>query len=436
MRDLFKKYDINGPRYTSYPPVPFWEKTPSENEWFSHLEKNFQKNNEVDLYVHIPYCHELCWYCGCNRQIDKSHKKEAGYLELLLKEWKLYQTKYPGMKINSIHLGGGTPNYLSPESLDTLLSKLLKSKTNSFSGSIEIDPRVCESSHMKTIQKHGITRVSLGIQDFELDVQKAINRVQPFALVSNIVNALRDHGMTEVNFDLIYGLPHQTKETIEKTIKRSLEIGVDSIALYSYAHVPWKAKNQKLIKEEDLLQGLDKLDLFLAAKDLLIKSGMVSIGMDHFAKKDSSLNLAKNENRLKRNFMGYTVNKAPTLLGLGASAISFSGESFIQNEKNVMGYGLKINNGQLPIETGHTMTGRDKEIDELIQQIMCNENWQSPTDVAPDMLNQMESDGLISRNNGRYHVEDIGRPFLRNMAMLYDYRLIQKKTQARFSRTI
>lgn len=436
MTDLYKKYDVKGPRYTSYPPVPFWENTPDQASWFSHVESQLGANREVDLYIHIPYCNELCWYCGCNREIDKSHKKEKPYLAALLSEWNLYLDKMKNFKVKSLHLGGGTPNYLSPESLDELLATVLKNKAADFSGSIEIDPRVYTTEHLEVIKKHDIHRVSLGIQDMNEDVQKAINRIQPYQLIVNTVRDLRKFGISSINFDLIYGLPKQTWSSLKNTIEKTLDLDVDTIALYSYAHLPAKIKNQKLIKEDELLVGREKLDLFINATELLLENNMIQIGMDHFCKVGSVLDVAKKNNYLTRNFMGYTTSKSPVLIGLGASAISFSGISFIQNEKNVKAYDLKLKNGILPIETGHTMTKQDVEVNELIQQIMCNENWSSSLPIDEDILKSMLADELITLKNDRYVVSDKGRPFLRNMAMLYDYRLQQRTSSGLFSRTI
>ena len=436
MNELFKKYDIKGPRYTSYPPVPFWENCPDQLSWLSHVESGLKECREIDLYLHIPYCNELCWYCGCNREIDKSHKKENIYLENILKEWKFYKENIKDFKVKSVHLGGGTPNYLSPNSLDRLLSEVLKKTTIDFSSSIEIDPRVCTDEHLEVIKKHNIHRVSLGIQDMNTDVQQAINRIQPVELVEGIVKKLRQYNITSINFDLIYGLPKQNWQSLHKTIEKTIELGVDTIALYSYAHVPWKAKNQKLIKESELLQGFDKLELYIKASELLLSSGMIQIGMDHFCKVGSILDVAKKNNHLTRNFMGYTSAKAPVLIGLGASAISFSGTSFIQNQKNVKEYLEDLKSDKLPIETGHTMTDQDIEINELIQQIMCNENWNSPIPIDQDVLTQMIKDQLVIETDGHYSVLDKGRPFLRNIAMLYDYRLQNRSTSSLFSRTI
>lgn len=436
MSDLYKKYDVQGPRYTSYPPVPFWENKPSEKQWFTHVESQLGTEREIDLYIHIPYCNELCWYCGCNRVIDKSHNKEKPYLATLFKEWQIYLDNIKDFKIKSIHLGGGTPNYLSPLSLDELLTLVLKHKADDFSGSIEIDPRVCTIDHLRVIQKHHIKRVSLGIQDMNGDVQQAINRIQPTQLIEKTVKNLRDFGITSINFDLIYGLPKQNWESLKHTIKKTLEMDIDTIALYSYAHVPWKVKNQKLIKEDDLLLGQEKLNLFIKSTDMLVQNGMIQIGMDHFCKRGSVLDLAKRENYLTRNFMGYTTAKAPVLIGLGASAISFSGISFIQNEKNVKNYTDQITLGELAIEDGHTMTSEDIVVNELIQQIMCNENWSSKLPIDLAKLDEMLADELITRKDDHYIVQDKGRPFLRNMAMLYDYRLQQRTNSGMFSRTI
>jgi oxygen-independent coproporphyrinogen III oxidase len=358
------------------------------------------------------------------------------YTKTLINEWNLYATNIEGMKVKSIHLGGGTPNYLSPESLDKLFSIILKNTTDDFRGSIEIDPRVCRDEHLSILRKWGFHRVSLGIQDMNLDVQKAINRIQPIKLIEDIVKKIRNYGFDSINFDLIYGLPKQNWDILKHSLSKTVELDIDTIALYSYAHVPWKAKNQNLINEHDLLTGKAKLDLYSNARKFLTDHDLTEIGMDHFCKKESVLDVAKKKNYLTRNFMGYTAAKAPVLIGLGASSISFSGKSFIQNTKDIKNYDTTINSGILSIESGHTMTTRDIETNALIQEIMCKEKWTSNIKIDSKVLKEMQEDHIIMQDNNNFKIGSEGRPFLRNIAMLYDYRLINRNDQNMFSRTI
>lgn len=438
MRNLLQKYDLKGPRYTSYPAVPFWENNNDENCWKQDIKFSLGENNEIDLYIHIPFCHQLCWYCGCHREIDKKNKKEFSYLETLLKEWQLYINSFPQIKIKSLHLGGGTPNYFTPASLDKLFTVILKNQAEGFQGSIEIDPRVCMDEHLKVLNNWGFTRYSLGIQDLNPDIQKAINRVQPLSLVKSIVKKINHYAHDDINFDLIYGLPKQTWHDLKHSIEQTIALDITSIALYSYAHVPWKAKNQKLIKEDDLLKGYDKYELFLKARDLLLSCGYVQIGMDHFCKKGTNLEKAKSSGSLVRSFMGYTISKAPVLIGIGASSISFTGNSFAQNEKDLEKYKKVIDSGKLPIVNGHVLNEDDHRMNDLIQEIMCHEKWESfkLNKLQEESLDKMLNDGLIKKEKKHFHVTKKGIPFLRNIAMIFDKRLENNSNTNQFSQTV
>src|SRR5690606_12074272 len=291
INELITKYNTSAPRYTSYPPLPFWKNAPNQDTWFSHLAS--KSEDGVDLYVHIPYCEKLCWYCGCNRVITKDHSVEEKLIELLSLEWNLYEKSIGPLKVNSLHLGGGTPTFLSPKNLKKLISALTKNKSDNFIGSIEVDPRTCTLDHLKTLKELGFQRISLGIQDFDQRVQKSINRYQPVSLVKSLVDHIRALDFESINFDLIYGLPNQTIESVQDTIKIVNELNPDLIAFYGYAHLPSKISNQKLIRSDELPTPELRQKLYETGKELLTSSGLVDIGMDHFAKETNYLCLAK-----------------------------------------------------------------------------------------------------------------------------------------------
>lgn len=443
MSDLLAKYNRQGPRYTSYPPVPFWKNAPDESEWINHLKVVYSEEEGMDLYVHIPFCEKLCYYCGCNRIVTKNHSVQDNFVELLLTEWNIYCDRLGFIpKINSLHFGGGTPTFLTPENLEKLIVHLTKNKKETFTGSIEIDPRNTTLGHLDCFKKNGIKRVSLGIQDFDPGVQKAINRAQSFELVENLVNELRARQIESINFDVIYGLPKQTKETITETFNLIRKLRPDLIAYYSYAHLPERLKNQRLINSADLPVGGEKQALYDLGKDLLALDGYADVGMDHFALPDNFLFKAKNENKLHRNFMGYIDKKSSILLGLGPSSISDSSLSFAQNEKGVNEYEIKIKSNQLAINHGHTHDEKDLNIQNIILSLMCkNEStiniekipyW---NDVKVD-LSSMEKDGMIKMDDYKVIVLPIGRKFIRNIAMVFDFYFREKMPAEKFSRTI
>jgi oxygen-independent coproporphyrinogen-3 oxidase len=442
--ELIAKYNRSAPRYTSYPPVPFWRNTPSVDSWINHLKTQYNPDVGLDLYVHIPYCESLCYYCGCNRTITKNHVVENSFVSLLIKEWALYKQQLGfAPLINSIHFGGGTPTFLSSENLEFILNQLLENAASHFRGSIEIDPRTCKLSHLDVFKKHKIERLSLGIQDFDSGVQKAINRDQSVELVENLVYEIRKRNFESLNFDLIYGLPKQTVETIKYTIDIVSRLKPDLIAFYSYAHLPDRIKNQKLIKTEDLPDPDQKREIYDWGKGQLSKAGYVDIGMDHFGLPESFLSIAKKENRLHRNFMGYVDKKSSILLGLGPTSISDSGLSFAQNAKEIKVYSQLLNEGKLPIAHGHTHSDQDLIVQELILDLMCQHQlnlsnvkeipyWE---DITLE-LNEFITDGLIEKSGENYILSEMGKIFVRNIAMSFDYHLREQQSKIKFSQTI
>ncbi len=446
MESLIKKYDRPGPRYTSYPPVPYWNGTPSESLWLDHIENHYDENEGIDLYIHIPYCQKLCYYCGCSRTITKDLDKGAQYVELLKREWTLYKEKlnFP-LKVNSLHFGGGSPTFLKPAYLKDLLNFIKPNFTKSFIGSIEVDPRTCEQEHLDILKEFNFERISMGIQDFDPVVQKAINRVQPKELVQDLVSEVRKRNFKSLNFDLIYGLPYQSVESIKNSINTVIALAPEMIAFYSYAHLPARLKNQKLIPEEALPIGPEKRELYNQGKELLEKLGYREIGLDHFAKEDSYLANVHKKHKLLRNFMGYTDKKAAVMIGLGITSISNTPLSFAQNHKELTPYIQDLDKGVIPLNHGHVQSKIDLIIEDIVQKIMCNgyvkventndlPNW----DIIKKELVLMENDGLLNFDKNKNIIEatKIGQVFLRNIAMLFDDNLRTKNNNTRFSQTI
>ncbi len=440
--ELLLKYNRPAPRYTSYPPVPFWKGAPDEEMWAGHLKATYNDKEGMDLYVHVPFCEKLCYYCGCNRIITKNHDNEEKYVDLILKEWDLYKAQLGFIPlINSLHFGGGTPTFLSAKNLERLIVSLTEKRSPTFIGSIEIDPRTTNLEHLDCFKQNGIGRVSLGIQDFDSGVQAAINRKQSFEMVKDLVDALRARGIESINFDVIYGLPRQSVETITKTFELIRTLRPDLIAYYSYAHLPEKLKNQRLIRPEELPSAEIKQALYEKGKELLAQDGYADVGMDHFALPENFLYQAKIDNRLHRNFMGYVDKKSKILLGLGPSSISDSSLSFMQNEKGFNEYEMKINAGKLAVMNGHVHESADLCAQELILSLMCKDEGEIKAstphlDEIVKELKEFERDGIVSLKDNRIKILPEGKKFLRNVAMTFDFYFREKMPRDKFSQTI
>ncbi len=428
--NLVKKYNKAVPRYTSYPAYPHWDNPPSYKQWLEELHSHKKLN--VDLYMHIPYCQSLCTYCGCTRTISRDLNKGMDYTSLLLDEWELYQNELPQLVIDSFHLGGGTPTFLKPEYLKVLLENLSSRFSPHVVGAVEIDPRVTNDFHINVLKDFGVNRFSLGIQDFDSKVQKACNRIQPVSMVEKVVKKLRSTGMAEINFDLIYGLPLQNKRSIQETIRNVKSLCPDTIALYGYAHVPWRSKAQKSLERYSIPHGEEKRALYEISKELLYDAGYREIGLDHFALESNELYRAYKDKSLKRTFMGYTSKSAPVTLGLGASAISSTERFFVQNEKDIDLYAENLKKGFYPIHHGHQLSLKDQECAKVIQNIMCQGNADFSTLLEChsqkenmkilEALSEMQEDGLLILENESLVVTEKGKPFLRNICLPFDHR--------------
>ena len=374
---LLSKYNIPVPRYTSYPTVPFWKEGVDTERWKRMFSEEFSKNNlhnGTSLYIHLPYCESLCTYCGCNKKITTNHGVEKGYIEATAKEWKLYRQLMSEPPIlREIHLGGGTPTFFSPAKLELLIDSIVKRAIvhphREFS--IEGHPNNTTKNHLRTLYDLGFRRISYGVQDHDPEVQRVINRIQPVENVRRATEEAREVGFKSVNFDLIYGLPKQTLPGIEKTIRQTIGLKPDRIAFYSYAHVPWTSRGQRLFDEHDLPSAQEKLELYLKGKELLTTAGYIDIGMDHFALPGDDLYEAWLNGTLHRNFMGYTTQRTSFLLGLGVSSISDIGVAFAQNRKSLHEYYEVIDKNELPVFKGYFLNEEDITFRKYILNIIC-----------------------------------------------------------------
>ena len=451
-KELIRKYNIPGPRYTSYPTVPYWDKEKLlPDDWVSMVKRSFDESNEEDgisIYIHLPYCERLCTFCACNRRITVNHLVEKPYIDRLLKEWKMYLDIFKKRpKIKEIHLGGGTPTFFSPGNLKSLISKILSDAEvcDKAVFGFEGHPNNTTREHLETLYDLGFTRVSFGIQDFDPKVQDAINRVQTFEKVKEVVDIAKALGYTSVNVDLVYGLPFQRKKSIVDTLNKVKQLKPDRIAFYSYAHVPWHKTGQRKFSEIDLPADEEKRELYELGRDILETEGYYEIGMDHFALETDELYKAASGKTLHRNFMGYTPTYTQLLVGLGVSSISDALYGFAQNAKTVEEYLDLVDKGMLPIFRGHKLTNEDLIVRKHITNIMCRyeTNWVSINDRHPviaeglERLGEILEDGLVTVGNDWLKVTEQGKPFLRNVCMAFDARLWRQVPETEvFSKTI
>lgn len=449
---LISKYNVPGPRYTSYPTVPYWDETPpGVEQWKESVKLAFDESNEnegISIYIHLPFCESLCTYCGCNTRITKNHTVEEPYISRLLKEWSYYLAVFrKPPHIKEIHLGGGTPTFFNTKHLKQLIDGITSTsiicKNAEFS--FEAHPNNTTSEHLKTLYDLGFRRLSLGIQDFDPKVQEIVNRIQPFEAVEKVTNYAKEIGYSSINFDLIYGLPLQTRESVIDTIDKVNLLHPDRIAFYSYAHVPWIKPGQRKFTEADLPVDTEKRALYEIGREKLESAGYIEIGMDHFSLKSDSLYNALETKTLHRNFMGYTSSHTTLLVGLGVSSISDSWRCFSQNVKKAEEYYALIDKGEFPLLRGHLLTTEDLILRKHILNIMCKleTSWYNADEQCDalyaglDKLKEMENDGLISVSPFHLEVKEAGKPFIRNICMAMDARLWRNQPKtAIFSQTI
>ena len=470
MNSLIDKYNIPGPRYTSYPTVPYWENENFKSEkWQSTVIRAFNESNAeegISIYVHLPFCENLCTFCACHKRITKQHSVETPYLESVLKEWNLYLDLFSQSaisnqqsaeqkaecgkqkaKLKELHLGGGTPTFFSPENLRILLEGIFSTVeiAENPEFSFEGHPNNTTKEHLQTLYDLGFRRCSFGVQDYDLKVQKAINRIQPFENVKNVTEWAREIGYRSVSHDLVFGLPHQSWEAMELTIRKTLELKPDRLAFYSYAHVPWiKGVGQRGFDENDLPSGEEKRKLYENGKKLLQDLGYIEVGMDHFSLESDDLYQSLIQKKLHRNFMGYTSSNTQLMVGLGMSAISDSWYGFAQNEKTVEDYQKRVEEGKIPVFRGHILNDEDLIIRRHILNLMCqlettftDKNTFAELPEALEKLKEMQEDGLVELGDNFVKITEKGRVFTRNVAMAFDLRMMRKMPETRlFSMTV
>lgn len=452
--ELLKKYDVPGPRYTSYPTILHWDHNPTADEWIESVAQSLNRSAVEEtgaaIYVHVPFCRSLCTYCGCNSRITCSTSVGESYVKTVLREWQLYRTRLNLSRptpLTELHLGGGTPTFLSASELNDLVGGILEhvEQTPDAEFSIESDPRVTQPDQLAVLYHLGFRRLSLGIQDFDPRVQQAVNRIQSEEEVRTVTDTARAVGFNSINYDLIYGLPFQNLSSVEQTVEAVIRLKPERIAYYAYAHVPWVKPGQRHFTESDLPSGDEKRALYEFGRTMLEQAGYYEIGMDHFAVKSDPLWRASLEGTLHRNFMGYTSRFVAPLIGLGVSAISDSWNAFAQNEKQLEDYSQRVENGELPIFRGHKLTREDEILRRHILNLMTRfeTSWAEPEQYVPfldslhERLAELEGDGLVDLMSSSCRITNEGRTFLRNICMGFDARLARDTSAKQlFSRTI
>ena len=435
---LLNKYNIQVPRYTSYPTVPVWKEGIDMDRWKDSLRSQFNKFNKeagISLYLHLPFCESMCTFCGCNKKITTNHSVEEEYLTVILKEWSLYRALMDETPvIREIHLGGGTPTYFSPENLKRLINTILESSIihPEHEFGFEGHPNNTTKEHLETLYSLGFRRVSFGVQDNNIEVQTVINRIQPFERVQHTTETAREIGYKSVNFDLIYGLPLQNRDRMEKTILENIALRPDRVAFYSYAHVPWTSRGQRLFDENDLPTNEEKIELYRLGKQLFTESGYYDIGMDHFALPEDDLYIAWKEGWLHRNFMGYTTQRTAILLGLGVSSISDTGNAFAQNDKILLDYYKAINNNELAVNKGFFLSEEDIDFKKYILDIACQGKTKFNPNHLPLLeeftfpeLKKLEEDNFVTWDKESLEVTPLGRHFIRNVCRAFDLHLLR-----------
>jgi len=452
--EMLQKYDVSGPRYTSYPTADRFVEAFAENEYKQALEQRRVGSMALPLsiYVHIPFCESLCFYCACNKIVTKHHERSTEYLRYLRREIELHVEHIgEGQAISQLHLGGGSPTFFSDDELTELMAMLKDSFELPKGGeySIEVDPRTVDDKRLKHLASLGFNRLSFGVQDFDPDVQKAVHRIQPAEQVFSLMEAARRLGFDSVNVDLIYGLPMQTSKSFARTIAQVVELKPDRIALYAYAHLPERFKPQRRINAYELPAASAKVSMLSDAISTFMDAGYVYVGMDHFALPDDSLAIAKRQGRLHRNFQGYSTQPDCDLIGLGVSSIGRIGATYSQNAKTLEEYYDYLNQGRFPVVRGLALSRDDLVRRAVIMALMCQGRLQYESIELAHMIDfrsyfatelqaikELENTGMVELENGAIQVTDTGWFFVRAVAMLFDRYLQTDRNRARFSKII
>jgi oxygen-independent coproporphyrinogen III oxidase len=440
--ELLQKYNVPVPRYTSYPTVPYWSEGINKQEWQTVFAQDFKEGNAqkgISLYIHLPFCESLCTYCGCNKKITTNHGVETEYVDILLREWQAYRNLMSETPIiRELHLGGGTPTYFSCENLTKLLKGIYADAIihPEHEFSFEGHPNNTTKQHLDTLYQLGFRRVSYGVQDNDPEVQRIINRIQPFETTRHATEIAREAGYKSVNFDLIYGLPRQTEATITETILQSISLKPDRVAFYSYAHVPWTSRGQRLFDENDLPDASLKMRLYQIGRELFMQHGYIDIGMDHFALPQDDMYLIAEKGQLHRNFMGYTTQQTNILLGLGVSSISSTTHAFAQNAKAIHDYYTLIQNNELAVEKGCFLTDEDIRFGKYILDISCRgvtqflpEDMEVINSYCLPELRKLEADQLLHILDNGIKITPLGKNFIRNICSAFDLYLRRNNTR-------
>ncbi len=450
----FKKYDKPGPRYTSYPTAPQFNENFTHEDYLDEIVKTNYGNNlpDLSLYFHLPYCDTLCYFCGCNMIITRNRDRIKEYISYVKKEIDLLrQYLLPDRKVAQHHWGGGTPTHLSPDEINDLASYINKSFQfkNDAEVSCEIDPRELTKAHLEALRNNGFNRISMGVQDFNEKVQKAVNRIQPEDITRQTVQWVRELGFHSINLDLIYGLPFQTVETFADTVDKIIDISPDRIAVFNYAHVPWMKKHMALIHQEDIPAPEVKLEILKMTIEKLTSAGYEFIGMDHFAKPDDELAVAMREKKLYRNFQGYSTNAGADLYAMGITSISQLKNIYAQNYKTEKEYYTALDNEILPTAKGYHLSEDDQLRRDVIMKLMCNFeldfseieqqyniDFKNYFAWGLNNLKEMIEDELVELNDKGIKVKNMGRMLIRNIAMNFDGYIERKEDKAKYSRTV
>jgi oxygen-independent coproporphyrinogen-3 oxidase len=445
---LYQRYNQSIPRYTSYPTVPHWKAWQHSQEWQDQLALQAQKAKDgIAIYIHLPYCEHLCTYCSCNKKITTNHRVESPYIDRLLKEWHLYVQAFAGntITISELHLGGGTPTFFAPAQLKRLIEGIFAEATAhpELEMSFEGHPNNTTQEHLQVLRQLGFNRVSFGVQDLDAEVQRLIARIQPLENLVEATENARRLGYNSVNFDLIYGLPLQTPTKLANTLREVMALRPDRVAFYGYAHVPWKSRSQRLYDESHLPSPAERIALYEQGREAFLAAGYEDVGMDHFALPNDSLLIALHNKRLHRNFMGYTANATPLLIGLGVSAISDLGTAFGQNSKEMAKWERMIDAGEFPIDKGLVLSQEDRLRQKFILDMSCQgsvalpAHWEFETHQRR-LLQQMVADGLLEQQQNRLQLTPTGKLFTRHACSLFDAYLAPEGTSSlkRFSQAV
>jgi len=450
--DLIRKFNIPGPRYTSYPPATYFTEDFDREEWQAHIARNNETaERDLSLYFHLPFCESLCWFCGCTTVITTQQDKSRVYLEYLEKEMNLMSEEiHSDRQVAQLHLGGGTPTFLTAEEL-LKLGKMVQSRfkiSPDLEAGVEVDPRRLTEEKVAALAEVGFNRASMGVQDNNPEVQKAVHRIQPLEMTTQTVEWVRKHGFTSVNIDLIYGLPHQTVKSFEKTLDEILELNPDRFAVFSYAHVPWMKPAQKILTDDILPSAEVKLELLKLTIEKLNANGYHYIGMDHFSRNEDELTVAQQEKTLQRNFQGYSTKGGVDIYAYGMSSISQAGDIYWQNKKELPEYYADIDADRLPLSKAYILTQEDGIRRQTIMRLMCDLeldyaamsealgiDFEKHFSIELASLNDLDEVGVVERQSGKLVVTELGRLFIRIIAMRFDEYLITGN-EGRFSKAI